>query len=143
MRRKVLQDFANTFCQYYIDMGGCQDAAALAFYGSGTIVIDFLTGDCAFNGQTIPPLKSGAFLKRWLLERFAVHRIAASNIVVAQMTVQAVVSDVQFKVSYGYTFCSAFYEFQCESEIQTDEKSLLGFGTNGRGKSMGFSKERL
>jgi len=43
MRRKVLQDFANVFCQRIIDLPEGYDLASFAHYGSGKYSLNVLT----------------------------------------------------------------------------------------------------
>lgn len=126
MRRKVLQDFANTVCQNYIDLTGGHDAAAFACYGSGRAFIDLLSGNCTFNDRPIPALKGGTRLKDWLRKRLAAHNIAVQDIVSAQMTVTVRVSNLKFERWGGHAFYSGFFNFNCESEIKTDEKTYSG-----------------
>ncbi len=56
MRRKVIQDFANVFCQRVIDLPDGFDLAAFAHYGSGTYRANILTGECARNGEPLAQL---------------------------------------------------------------------------------------
>lgn len=139
MRRKVLKDFANTVCQNYIDLNCGFDAAAFACYGSGTAVMNFLSGSCKFNGKPIPKLKGCTVLKDWLYQRFAAHDIAVHEITLAQMTVTVAVSNLKFRRSYGHAFYSGCFDFHCQSEIRTDEKAYSG-QVSGE-KVWGFGEE--
>ena len=122
----MLQDFANTICQNYIDLNGGSDAAAFACYGSGTALMDLLSGNCTFNGKPIPTLEGCTVAKDWLNQRFVAHNIAVHEVALAQMSVRVVVSNLKFKRSYGHAFYSGSFNFHCQSEIRTDEKSYSG-----------------
>jgi hypothetical protein len=126
MRRKILQDLANTVCQNYIDLSGGFDAAVFACYGSGTALMNFLSGECTFNCKPIPALKSSAVLREWLHQRFAAHNIAVQKVALAQMTVTVGVSNLKFRRSYGHAFFSGCFYFDCESKIRTDERAYHG-----------------
>jgi hypothetical protein len=45
MRRKVIQDFVNVFCQRVIDLPEGYDLASFAHYGSGQYRLSILTGE--------------------------------------------------------------------------------------------------
>ena len=126
MRRKVLQDFANTLCQNYVDLTGGFDAAAFACYGSGTALMNFLSGNCTFNDLPIPVLKGCTVLKDWLHQRFAVHAIVVQEIALAQMTVSVVVSQLNFRRISNHAFYSGHFNFNCLCEIRTDDKMYCG-----------------
>ena len=51
MRRKVIQDFANVFCQRFIDLPSGHDLATFAYLGSGSASLNILSGECAFTQQ--------------------------------------------------------------------------------------------
>lgn len=139
MKRKIIQDFANTVCQNYIDLNGGHDAAAFACYGSGTAVMDFLSGNCIFDSKEIPTLKSCTILKNWLHERFVAHNIVVSEIASAQMTITVAVSNLKLIKSYGHAVYSGCFDFDCHCEIRTDEKSY--FGQMRDEKRWGFEEE--
>jgi hypothetical protein len=139
MKRKVLQDFANTVCQNYIDLNGALDAAAFACYGSGTVLMDLLSGECKFNEEKIPTLNSSIFLQHWLHKRLAAHDIPVSGILSAEMHVIVVVSNLNLARSYGRALYSCHFDFTCRSAIRTAEKL---YSSEMRGeKSWGFGEE--
>ncbi len=139
MKRKVIQDLANTLCSNYIDLNGGYDAAALAYYGSGAANVDFLSGDCTFNGRAINSLLGCSRLRKWLLQRFETKNIAIDDIPFAQMTVVVAVSDLKLEKSYGHALYSGCFGFECNSEVRTSEK--LYFGHMNGEKVWGFGEE--
>ena len=58
MRRKVIQDFANVFCQRILQLPEGYDLASFVHYASGTYELNILTGKCSFNGDPIPKLRT-------------------------------------------------------------------------------------
>ena len=71
MRRKVLQDYANVFCQHFLDLGSGSDAATFARRGSGQYQLNILTGQCSKDGQLIPELKACSDFRGWLAKQLA------------------------------------------------------------------------
>jgi hypothetical protein len=125
MRRKVIQDFANVFCQRYLQLPSGYDLASFAHYGSGTYELDILSGECAFNGQTIPKLKTCDVYKEWLLKQLNQHLISPDGIEAANLKVEVEISQVRVWQSYGHEYATAHFAFDCQSEIRTDERSYI------------------
>jgi hypothetical protein len=94
--------------------------------GSGTYHADVLTGECSFNGKSIPTLRLCDTYREWLREQSEKHTIPYEQIVAAAFQVQVVVKDVNLRSPYGHRFASAHFFFDCRSEIRTDEKSYVG-----------------
>jgi hypothetical protein len=126
MRRKVIQNFANVFCQRLLDLPDGHDVASFAHYGSGTFHANVLTGECSFNSKSIPNLRLCDTYRDWLREQSEKHRVPYEQIVAAAFEVRVVVKDVNLRSSYGHLFASAHFFFECRSEIKTDEKSYVG-----------------
>jgi hypothetical protein len=126
MRRKVLQDFANAFCQRLLDLPDGHDVASFVHYGSGTYRANVLTGECSFNDKSIPTLRLCDIYRDWLRERSEKHRVPYEQIEAATLEVHVVVKDVQLRSPYGQRFASAHFFFECQSEIKTDEKPYVG-----------------
>jgi hypothetical protein len=80
MKWKVIQDFANVFCQRFIDLPSGYDLAAFAHMGTGTASLDVMTGQCTFNGAPIRPLETCAQNRIWLEEQCRKHRIPIAAI---------------------------------------------------------------
>lgn len=126
MRRKVLQDFANLFCQRIIDLPSGYDLASFAHYGSGTYSANILTGDCSLNGKRILSLRTCNDYREWLHVQLEKHGIQKEGIKVVSLQVNVKVDRVNIKSSYGHQFADAHFSFDCRSEIRTDEKSYRG-----------------
>ena len=92
MRRKVVQDFANVFCQRLLDLPDGHDVASFAHYGSGNFRANVLTGECSFNGKSIPTLRLCDTYRDWLREQSEKHRVPFEQIEAAAFEVQLHVS---------------------------------------------------
>jgi hypothetical protein len=126
MRRKVLQDFANVFCQRVIDLPSGYDLASFARCGSGKYALSILTGECSHNGVSIPKLNTCDVYDEWLSTQLAKHGIQKSHIEEARLEIDVVVQNVSVRASYGHRFASAHFFFDCHSEIRTNEKVYRG-----------------
>jgi|SRR5215813_4453926 len=125
MRRKTLQDFANVLCQRFIDLPNGDDLASLAHLGSGTYDLDILNGGCTREGVPIPSLKMCDEYREWLSEQEGKRGIPP-GILRVNIRIRVSISDQRVKTSYGHVFPSAHFDFDCRSEIQTDEKTYSG-----------------
>src|SRR5215471_10204721 len=125
MRRKVLQDFATALCQKFIDLPNGDDLASFVEFGSGTYDLDILNGDSTHNGRPIAPLRICGEYREWLLNQQTKHGVPPGILRVG-MRISALISDIRAKTSYGHVFRSAHFNFECHSEIQTDEKTYSG-----------------
>jgi hypothetical protein len=123
MRRKVIQDFANVFCQRILQLPEGYDLASFVHYGAGTYALNILTGECAYDGKLIPKLRTCDEFKDWLLAQLEKQRIPPESIRRANLSIEVGISRVQVRESYGHQFASAHFSFNCDSEIKTDETS--------------------
>ena len=73
--------------------------------------------------------------RKWLEVQLDKYRIPIEALQVT-MRIQSLVSDIDVKVSFGHTFSSAFFEFDCYSEIRTDERAYVGHSRGA--KTWGF-----
>lgn len=126
MRRKVLQDFANLFCQRTIDLPSGYDLASFAHHGSGMYRANILTGECSLNGRPIPALRTCHDYKDWLNAQLDKHGIQQEGIKEVSLQVKMNVDKVNIESSYGHQSADAHFSFDCHSEIRTDEKSYTG-----------------
>jgi hypothetical protein len=125
MRRKVLQDFANTLSQRFVDLPSGFDLATFAQLGSGCYSLDLFTGVCTRDGESIAELKTCADGRGWLEAQLASHRVP-SGLAGACMRVEVTVSDVGVKRSYGHVKAWATFALSCTTELSTDEKQYIG-----------------
>jgi hypothetical protein len=123
MRRKVIQDFANVFCQRILQLPEGYDLASFANYGSGTYELNILTGECSLNGNSIPKLRTCDVFKEWLFAQLDKHSIAHDGIEAANLHIDVTVSEISARQSHVHECASAHFVFRCESEIRTDEKT--------------------
>ena len=75
MRRKVIQDFANVFCQRVINLPDGYDLATFAHHGSGIYKANISTGECSHNGNPIPRLRLCDPYREWLRTQLGKHGI--------------------------------------------------------------------
>jgi hypothetical protein len=139
LRRKVLQDFANTFCQQFLDLGSGHDVATFVRLGSGSYSMNLLTGECMQDGTLIPNLKVCQEYRRWLAEQLVQHRIPP-GLRSAALTVDVLVRRASVRESYGHHFGSADLEFQCRAELETDERVYRGEQSGSR--SWGYTPDQ-
>ena len=125
MRRKVIQDFANVFCQRILQLPEGYDLASFVHYGSGTYTLNILTGECGFNSKPLLKLRTCDVFKEWLFAQLDKHLIPHNGIKAVNLSIDVTVSEISVKQSYGHEFASAHFSFDCRSEIVTDEKSYV------------------
>ena len=124
MRRKVIQDFANVFCQRILLLPEGYDLASFVHYGSGTYELDILGGVCRFNGSSIPKLRTCDTFKDWLFAQLEKHHIPREAIEIANLTINVTVSQIDIGLlTPNHEYAMAHFSFRCHSEIRTDEKS--------------------
>jgi len=126
MRRKVIQDFANVFCQHLIDLPNGYDLAEFAHHGSGVYTANILTGECSYNGNSIPQLRTCDEYKAWLQTQLVKHGVPEDKIAAVLLKIEVDVREMEVRFSYGHKFSSAHFFFDCRSQISTDEKSYVG-----------------
>jgi hypothetical protein len=143
MRRKVIQDFANVFCQRVIDLPSGYDLASFAHYGSGKYTLSILTGECSHNGVPIPKLRTCDVYEEWLRTQLGKQGISQNEIQEARLEIDVVVQDVKVRSSYGNRFAEAHFSFDCHSEIRTDEKAYLGHMAGNKNWGFNWYYEKL
>ena len=137
MRRKVIQDFANVFCQRILLLPEGYDLASFAHYGSGNYELNILDGECRFNGKPIPELRTCETFKDWLFAQLEKHHIPRQAIEIANLKIDVEISQLDVGLSYTHEYSTAYFSFACRSEINTDEKSYTSEMTGE--KKWGFS----
>lgn len=125
MRRKVLQDFVNVFCQRILQLPEGYDLASFVHYGSGVYALNILTGECSLNFNPIPKLRTCDVFKEWLFSQLDKHSIPHDGIEAAHLNIDVTISEIRVSQSYRHQFASAHFAFRCESVIRTDQKSYV------------------
>jgi len=142
MRRKVIQHFANTLCQRVIDLPEGNDIATFARYCSGGYRVDFLTGICTHNGKPVNSLMACEVYKKWLIEQSQEHGVPFGELESIIMDINVNVQ-AQTKTQYGQRRALAHFQFDCRSEIRTDEKTYVGRMCGEKTWSLDWYYERL
>jgi hypothetical protein len=94
MRRKVIQDFANVFCQRVVDLPSGYDLASFAHYGSGKYALNILTGECSHNGIPILKLQTCDVYDEWLRTQLERHGVEQNKICEARLDIEVDVRNV-------------------------------------------------
>jgi hypothetical protein len=143
MRRKVIQHFADIFCQRIVQLPDGYDLAAFVHYGSGTYKLNILSGECSHTGEPIPTLRTCDEFREWLFTQLDKHNVPRVGIDAATLTINLTVSEIAVKQSFGNMFASAHFSLDCSSEILTDEKSYRSSPAIKRGASTGTTSSSL
>jgi len=103
--------------------------------GSGTLIIDALSGHSKFNGRLIENLSIAGELQAWLREDLAAHSISLADIKRAQLVAVLAMSDVgpdgrktadHHMDGKGRPINKGPFNrlrIECKGEIETDEKT--------------------
>lgn len=121
MRRKVLQDIANTLCQMVVGWRMGDDYERIAALPDGRLSFDLLTGRVTHSAGESPDLWVAEELRAWLLSRLEVEGIAVAN-------VQSALLDVDFRTDRIKTDRKKIvsFDFECCSQLATSEKTYQG-----------------
>lgn len=138
MRRKVLQDFANTLSQNYVDLTSMSDAVAFYHHGSGVFEMNLLTLECTFNSASILTLEGCEILRSWLFKQLEVKNIKVEDLLMAKMSADIAITRLIYRDSYGMRSYNGWYNLVCQSEIKTDEKIYTGYA-KGESRCMVFA----
>jgi hypothetical protein len=128
MRRKALKGVANTLCHMVDGNGRYPDDDRLAVLGSGTLVIDALTGRSTHNGSELkPPLELAKHMHSWLTAEIRRLGLEQSSLTRADVIVPY---DVQATVRAGMRLWEM--SFSCSSQVVTDNAVYHGETIPGR-----------
>lgn len=121
MRRKVLQDLANTLCQMMVGCRMGRDYETLAELPDGTISFDLLNVVATHSSGAQPKLWITGELAAWLQSRLVTENIDAASLVAA-------ILDVQHKTDRIKTIRKKVvsFDFVCRSLLATEEKRYEG-----------------
>ena len=121
MRRKVLQDLANTLCQMMIGWRMGSDYETLAELPDGTISFDLLNEVATHSSGVQPNLWIMGELATWLHARLITENISAASLVAATL-------DVQHKTDRIITIRKKIvsFDFVCHSLLATEDKTYEG-----------------
>ena len=119
MKRKVLQDHANTFCQMFVGWRMvANDVPALLQLGSGPVAIDVLTGETTHRGAPIRRLYIACELQAWFEHELSAHAIPRDVIRSATLVAEFDASSRSTRRGDRVTL-----RVICRSRIDTAERS--------------------
>jgi hypothetical protein len=99
------------------------DLASFVHYGSGTYKLDILTGKCELDGEPVPSLRTCNVFKDWLFTQLDKHGIAHAEIEAARLIIGLDISGIDVRLAGTNELASAYFKFDFQSEIRTDEKT--------------------
>lgn len=118
MRRKVIQDLANTLCQMLVGWRMGEDLETLAALPDGVLVVDALAGTARHDQAGPVRLHIAGELQAWLAERLSAQQIPLQAIDSAQVTAtirtDGVSTNRQQVVSFDFSVCSVIATEQCQ-----------------------------
>lgn len=118
MRRKIIQDFANTICQMLVGWRMGDDLEALAGLPDGTLLVDVLAGTASHDIAGNIQLRVAGELQPWLSHRLSINRVPAHSI--ASATVAAEIRTDRLDTNRARIVS---FDFSVHSAISTDESS--------------------
>jgi len=121
MRRKVLQDIANTLCHMVVGWRMGDDWERIAALPDGALVFDLLAGEVAHTTTGKIDLWVAGELAAWLRHRVQVEAIDPSRLLRAALTASFRAQRAGSKAKKLVSF-----DIECRSELQTDERSYEG-----------------
>jgi hypothetical protein len=131
MRKKRLQDVADTMCQMFCGWRLIESKPNLVNLGSGTLEIDAITGQCFFQGRIIGQLKVADEIRAWMLDDLAANKIPVAALSSARLSVKLSFSVVPWTETKKQIFCLEGKAVQtekmnrclmeCESKVATPE----------------------
>ena len=131
MRRKRLQNAADTMCQMFCGWRLIGSKPNLLKLGSGTLEIDAITGQCLFQGKTIGQLAIAEEIRAWLQQDVATKKIPIVALTRAHLAVKLSFSVVPWNEPAREIFYSDGKAIrteemnrcvmECNSNVTTDE----------------------
>jgi hypothetical protein len=131
MRRKRLQNVADTMCQLFCGWRLMGSKPNLVKLGSGSLEIDAITGRCLFQGDAIGQLTIAEEIRAWLQQDLATNKIPIAALTDAILAVELSFSMVPWEQPKRETFYSDGKAvrtelmnrcvLECASTVTTDE----------------------
>ena len=121
MRRKVLQDIANTVCQITVGWRFAEDYEKVAQLPDGTLDVDLLTEQTSHSDGSAPTLRITAEVSAWLRHRLLVHGIPLEALRSARLSV----THTADRSSADKRRIPSL-DFSCRSFIETAEGRYVG-----------------
>jgi hypothetical protein len=121
MRRKVLQDIANTLCQMMVGWRMGDDYEQIAELPDGTLFFDLICESVRHSDGSSPKLWISGELSGWLKYRLKVENIDATKLLSATLEVQYQTDRIKTDRNRIVSF-----DFQCHSRLKTDEAEYKG-----------------
>lgn len=122
MRRNVLQDCANVFCQMFVGwrMVG-NDIPTLVRLGRGPLTINVLTGSAEHSGNAVGNLYIAGELRAWFEAQLVKQRILPETIKAATLHV-----DFDAAAAPRRRHDRLKLRFDCRSSIETADRTYVG-----------------
>jgi hypothetical protein len=122
MKRKIIQDYANTLCQMLVGWRMGDDISKFNSLESGKFTIDILNKKCLNNGNTVKGLHIVEELNAWFLDQLQNNSIPLSNIEQSVINADIEIEKTEEKKKALKT--SLKWDIKCT--IQTEEKVYEG-----------------
>lgn len=121
MRRKVLQDIANTLCQMVVGWRMGDDYERMAELPDGTLFFDLTAEAVRHSSGENPELWITGELSAWLKNRLNAERVEYSKLVAAKLEVTYKTDRIKTNRKKVVSF-----DFECRSSLETDETKYEG-----------------
>ena len=118
MRRKILQHFADVFCQMFVGWRMGEDVDALSKINHGQIYIDVLRGQASLAAEQPLNIWVAGELQAWFASALEKHNIPIEAIREAKLLV-----DINASTTERKRAAVTVFDFACQSAISTDEKT--------------------
>ena len=121
MRRKVLQDYANTFCQMLVGWRMGEDLETLSALPDGELSINVLSGEATHSVVGSLKLWVAEEIQAWFKHRLEVSGIPAGEIQLASISAQINTGRIATNRKKVVSF-----DFTVTSQIETSDATYSG-----------------
>ena len=135
LKRKVIQQFANTCCQMFLTSTSNMDMVNIVIFGSGTITIDFINNKSTHNNHGILPMHYYFTYRKWLEDQCINNHVNISELTKVELVINVDVTQIRKKDSLGWL--SAQFKYTCSCCIETDEKQYESNMSDGKIMGLG------